>query len=121
MPGGPSTTSPECHGLLYRCNKRLALRQGCIKETSWTARPFRSVHNLRARHNRRLPPANLPTGGVMLPITQEKDAKVAYLKKIIEVVSMVLGEQCPARPNKVRRARAWSWGLARVISYACVS
>ncbi|PNW76618.1 hypothetical protein CHLRE_11g467739v5 [Chlamydomonas reinhardtii] len=32
---------------------------------------------------------------------QEKDAKVAYLKKIIEVVSMVLGEQCPARPNKI--------------------
>ncbi|GLI70554.1 hypothetical protein VaNZ11_015474 [Volvox africanus] len=32
---------------------------------------------------------------------QEKDAKVAYLRKIIDVVSMTLGEQCPARPNKI--------------------
>ncbi|KXZ48233.1 hypothetical protein GPECTOR_29g14 [Gonium pectorale] len=32
---------------------------------------------------------------------QEKDAKVAYLRKIIDVINLVLGEQCPARPNKI--------------------
>ena len=42
------------------------------------------------------------TASSRLACAQDKDAKVAYLKKIIEVVQIVCGEACPAKPNKVR-------------------
>lgn len=35
-------------------------------------------------------------------MVQDKDAKVTYLQKIIDVVGIVLGEHVPAKPLKVR-------------------
>jgi len=32
---------------------------------------------------------------------QDKDAKIAYLQKIINVVGIVLGQPVPAKPSKV--------------------
>lgn len=46
------------------------------------------------------------------PVThlpQEKDAKVNYLRKIIDVVSIVMGQPVPAKPNKVCKRVPRDW------------
>ena len=61
--------------------------------------------------------STMGSDGAFVPSLQDKDAKVAYLSKIINVVSIVLGQPCPARPLKVLGVEMGSGVVDAIIWY----
>lgn len=80
----------------------------CVRAPPTHMQPFRMcaracacavcVARPRLTHQTASRPADLRR---IYPHTQDKEAKVAYLTKLIAVLSLALGEDVPAKPAKV--------------------
>lgn len=78
-----------------------ALLAGCSRSLSWTRPTSRCVKQGQLGLLCCMQPYDRTLTLRVLLMPQDKDAKVAYLSKIIDVVGIALGQHVPARPLKV--------------------